>query len=141
MTGAQISSRHCSVSTANVCGQSKGCEEVHSLTQDVEKAPRPSDKRLQVRDCKGDLFAVRIFGGSPSAAQVQEERQELSRLANEEGTKIADGEWLFARYNDKQWPLGPFRRNEVLLPINEATFDLWRGVKWDFVDRTVARKV
>ena len=68
---------------------------MHSLTQDVEKAPQSSDKRLQVRDCKGGLFAVRIFGGSPSAAQVQEERQELTRLANEENTKIADGEWLF----------------------------------------------
>ena len=59
-----------------------------------------------------------------------------------EGTKPVEGApWVFARYNDKSWPWGPFRRNEVLVEVDPATFELWRGVDWGFVERIVARPV
>ena len=48
---------------------------------------------------------------------------------------------MFARYNERNWPKGPFRRNDVLIPLDEATIDIWRGVDWDFVKRVVAQRV
>ncbi len=87
------------------------------------------------------LFASGIFGGKPSEKQIQREIRFIRACANQEGSKPVDDSWVFARYNDRSWPRGPFRRNDVLIPLDGATVDLWRGVDWDFVKRVVAQPV
>lgn len=88
------------------------------------------------------LFAAPgIFGGEPSEMQIQREIRFIRACANQEGSRPADDSWAFARYNNRSWPRGPFRRNDVLIPLDEASIDLWRGVDWDFVKRVAAQPV
>ena len=87
-------------------------------------------------------FAAGLFGGSPSEAEISRQVAFIRGRTQQEGTQPQDSSsWVFARYNDRRWPLGPFRRNEVLVPVDSDTFDLWRGVDWDFVRRIVERPV
>lgn len=55
--------------------------------------------------------------------------------------QVEGAPWLYARYNDRDWPWGPFRRNEALVEVDPTTFELWRGVDWAFVERIVKRPV
>ena len=87
-------------------------------------------------------YAAGLFGGSPSQQEIDAQVGLVRGRAREEGTKPLDSSsWVFARYNQRSWPLGPFRRNEVLVPVDAATFDLWRGVDFAFVKRIVERPV
>jgi hypothetical protein len=78
-----------------------------------------------------------ICGGAPSDSQMQRE----IRFVKQEGSRPLDDSWIFARYNEAKWPKGPFRRNDVLVPLDEASIDLWRGVDWDHIKRVVAQRV
>ena len=82
-----------------------------------------------------------ICGGEPSEAQIEREIRFIRACANQEGSRPLDDSWVFARYNDRSWPKGPFRRNDFLIPLDEATIDLWRGVDWDFVKRVAAQRI
>ena len=110
--------------------------------QEAGEAPQPSDAAIQIRQRPKRWYAAGLFGGSPSQPEIQRQERFVRARAAAEGSQPLGGEsWLFARYNDAGWPLGPFRRNEVLVPIDAASFDLWRGVDWDFVQRIVERPV
>lgn len=82
-----------------------------------------------------------ICGGSPSETQVQREVRFIRACANQEGSRPLDDSWIFARYNEANWPKGPFRRSDILVPLDEASIDLWRGVDWDYVQQIVAQRV
>ena len=82
-----------------------------------------------------------ICGGSPSETQVQREVRFIRACANQEGSRPLDDSWIFARYNEANWPKGPFRRNDILVPLDEASVDLWRGVDWEYVQQIVAQRV
>lgn len=71
-------------------------------------------------------------------------QQELSKLrarVAEEGSEPACNSWAFLRYNKEGWPRGPFRRNDILVPLKEESVDLWRGVDWEYIDRIVKKPV
>jgi hypothetical protein len=110
--------------------------------QDTREAPEPQDIAVSVQQEPERWVAAGLFGGSPSEAEISRQVDFVRGRAQQEGTLPQDSSsWAFARYNDRRWPLGPFRRNEVLVPVDAATFDLWRGVDWDFVRRIVERPV
>ena len=110
--------------------------------QEPEEAPRPSNPAVSIQRQPERWVAAGLFGGHPSQEEIQRQQVFVRSRAREEGSRPeADDSWAFARYNDARWPLGPFRRNEVLVPIDPATFDLWRGVDFDFVQCIVERPV
>ena len=82
-----------------------------------------------------------ICGDSPSETQVQREVRFIKACAKQEGSRPLDDSWIFARYNEANWPKGPFRRNDILVPLDEASVDLWRGVDWGYVQQIVAQRV
>ena len=86
------------------------------------------------------LFA---FTGSPSEGDLQGKVEYLLDCIRKEGSEARDGSWVFARYNKEQLlsAKGPFRRNDLLVPLKEDSVDLWRGVDWDFIRRKVAHPV
>lgn len=71
----------------------------------------------------------------PSESGIQKEVEFLRARATEEGSKPSGEPWIFARYAEPKWPRGPFRRNDILVPLDESSIELWRGVPWDFVER------
>ena len=63
----------------------------------------------------------------------------VEALAEKEGSRVCGkSSCLFLRYNDPKWPRGAFRRNDVLVPLEESSIELWRGVDFDFVNRIVS---
>ena len=83
------------------------------------------------------------FAGSPSSADLQQKSTSLVNSALAEGSRPESEDWICARYNKKGLfsAKGPFRRNDLLIPLEEASVDLWRGVDWDFIRRIVAHPV
>ena len=81
--------------------------------------------------------------GSPSKADLVEKTKFLSDCISKEGSKADSEDWIFARYNkeDALSAKGPFRRNDLLIPLDKKSVDLWRGVDWDFINRIKAHPV
>lgn len=84
-------------------------------------------------------FASAVPAGNPSEGDVQQHLATLrGRMEGDGSQEDGDaGGWQFARYNKEEWPKGPFRRNDVLIPLQSDSVDLWRGVDWQFVEHTV----
>jgi len=82
---------------------------------DLDTLPAPLDERVELIEVPGGTFAALRFSGNVDAAVTEEKRRELSRLLSEAGLEPA-GEPLVAQYNGP-WTPGPFRRNEVLIPL------------------------
>ena len=58
-----------------------------------------------------------FWSGHPSQEDLQEKERYL-RAEIERDNSRADGDgWLFARYNKEVFPYGPFRRNDLLIPL------------------------
>ena len=116
--------------------------EQRKRAQEPDQAPRPSNPAVSIQRQPERWVAAGLFGGHPSQGEIQRQQAFVRARARGEGSRPeTDESWAFARYNDPRWPLGPFRRNEVLVPIDPASFDLWRGVDFDFVKRIVERPV
>ncbi len=62
--------------------------------------------------------------GHPSQEDLQEKERFLRAEIKGDNSR-ADGDgWLFARYNKEVFPYGPFRRNDLLIPL-EVRAVLW----------------
>lgn len=84
--------------------------------------PLPSSG-VETKQVEGGTFACIGFAGiaTPEAAAAQE--KVLRRALQRDGLEPAPGQsWLLAQYNDPG-TLPPFRRNEVLIPLQN--FKLW----------------
>lgn len=83
-----------------------------------ETLPQPKDPRVHLRVVPGGTVAALRFGGrvDPEAQRARE--AELLGQLREHGLR-PDGHVTLAQY-DPPWVLGPFRRNEVLVPVAPA---------------------
>jgi hypothetical protein len=81
--------------------------------------------------------------GQPSETDLQKHLNNLREQIAADGCKAEGDDWLFARYNKEGTlsPKGPFRRNDLLIPLQAESVDLWGGVDWAFVDRIVKHPV
>ena len=81
--------------------------------------------------------------GTPSPEKIQQQVAALREQIRGDGSLEDEnvGGWQFARYNQEGWPKGPFRRNDVLIPLQTGSVDLWRGVDWQFVERTIKQTI
>lgn len=92
---------------------------------EVAKLPQPIDPGVDLREFPGGLFAVATFNGVANDAEEAKTAAELRRAAEADGVPlVVGGKKVLARYNDPGTP-PPFRRNEVLLPVDESKFKLW----------------
>ena len=81
----------------------------------LEALPRPDDARVELAEVPGQTLAVLRFAGRVDDAERSERTQELEALLEAHGYQPV-GEPTLAQY-DPPWVLGPFRRNEVLVPV------------------------
>ncbi len=90
----------------------------------------------------GTVGVLHVRAGLPSEEDLQQRLAGLRNQIRGDGSREDEsaGGWLFARYNKEGWPKGPWRRNDVLVPLQAESVDLWRGVDWQFVERTVKQK-
>lgn len=84
----------------------------------ADTVPQPLDPAVQIRATPARLVAALAYSGSWSERNYAEHEAELRRLLVERGL-VADGEPIIARYNAPFMPW-PFRRNEVLIPVQKA---------------------
>lgn len=82
----------------------------------AETIPEPLDPRVQIRIAPPRLFAALRYSGGWSATAFARRENELRALLATRGLTVA-GEPITARYNAPFVP-GPFRRNEVLIPVS-----------------------
>jgi hypothetical protein len=112
--------------------------------KNLEDLPQPLNSELVKLERRPEKFYACItFSGQPSEADLEERLQFLrGRLAGD-GCRAEGDDWLFARYNKEETlsPKGPFRRNDLLIPLEAESVDLWRGVDWEFIDRIVKEPV
>ena len=89
---------------------------------------------VAVSQVKGGIYAVRAFGGIATDASSAEAVAKLRNDLAVDGVKVADegassssssSPFLLAQYNGPV-TLPPFRLNEVLVPLDEEAFDLWK---------------
>lgn len=77
--------------------------------------PRPNDARVRLREVPGDLVAVLRFRGRAKADSTGHRGSDLAARVARHGYR-ATGEPTLAQY-DPPWVLGPFRRNELQMPV------------------------
>ena len=65
-----------------------------------------------------------VFSGNAKQPRVNEREQQLRQWLKRDGTMPVSDEWVLAQYN-VPWQLPGFKRNELLIPIDEKTFELW----------------
>ncbi|KAK9804190.1 hypothetical protein WJX72_000175 [[Myrmecia] bisecta] len=108
----------------------------------IEDLPKPHKHSLiKLKQHPERFYATAIFSGTPSEEDLQHKVRFLRGRLDKEGSQAADDSWIFARYNKEIWPKGPFRRNDLLIPLVEDSVDLWHGVDWEFVTRIIAHPV
>jgi NADH:ubiquinone oxidoreductase subunit C len=94
-------------------------------TAAATNAPQPLDPSVNVKEESGGLFVVSTFNGFGDESQAAVKAAELRRLAQLDGIPLVPGAtWVLARYNDPGTP-APFRRNDVMFPVDESKFELW----------------
>jgi hypothetical protein len=94
-------------------------------TAAATNAPQPLDPRVNVKEESGGIFVVETFNGFGDESAAAVKAAELRRVAQLDGIPLVPGAtWVLARYNDPGTP-APFRRNDVMFPVDEAKFELW----------------
>ena len=94
-------------------------------TTEVEGNVVNNAPSVEVKEVPGGLFAVITFSGMADDAAASAKAAELKQLVAGDGLPVvAGGEWILARYNDPGTP-PPFRKNEVLIPLDQEKFKLW----------------
>lgn len=88
--------------------------------------PKPLESsNVILRDVPSQLMVVKAIGGVATEEKVHAATVQLRDLVEKDGISVAGSQpAVLARYNDPSTP-PLFRRNEILLPINESTFKLW----------------
>lgn len=79
--------------------------------------PNPGSSDVQIRSQVAQRVCVYRFNGTRSTEKEKEALKLLHEWMLKKGLQIA-GEPFFAYY-DPPWTLGPWRRNEVLVPVRE----------------------
>jgi len=99
-----------------------------SAAADESALPAPVSRDVSTRTVPGGLFAVRVFNGTANENSAAREREQLLASLAREGLQVESGApWQLARYNGPGTP-GFVRRNEVLIPLDEAAFmEAWPG--------------
>ena len=92
--------------------------------QDVSQVPAPKNSSITVRQEPGGLYGAVVFSGNAKQPRVAEKEQGLRQSLERAGPKPASSEWVLAQYN-VPWALPGFKRNEILIPVEESTFKLW----------------
>ncbi len=93
------------------------------------QAPRPTNASISLRRHPGRLYAAVVFAGWPHDSAVLGRKERLRADLKGDNLKTAGDdvdEWVLAAYNGR-WTLPPWRRNEVLIPLEEDSFVLWEG--------------
>lgn len=81
----------------------------------LETLPQPRDPRIQLAAAGGGTWAVRTFSGRARDARVDAELDALTSAATAAGYRIT-GPPVVSQF-DPPWTLGPWRRNEVRVPV------------------------
>jgi len=87
----------------------------------LDTLPKPNNPDVLIRQQPESLMASIEFSGRASENDHRVREQELRRWLAEIGYE-ALAEAQYAGYNPP-WTLGPFRRNEVLIPVAEIAHD------------------
>ncbi|KXZ41448.1 hypothetical protein GPECTOR_463g374 [Gonium pectorale] len=93
-----------------------------SALKAMPSLPAPNSDAVSLGRLEGGVFAARVFSGVAREADSAAQAEALKASLVRDGLKTSSPVWTLARYNDPSTP-GPFRRNEVLLPLED--FDLW----------------
>jgi len=80
--------------------------------------PKPKNQDVTLREIPGKLFAVNCFTGFNTVTRVQAKTDELSVWIGQKNLK-STGQTQLARY-DPPWTLPMFRRNEVMIEVEEV---------------------
>ena len=83
----------------------------------LDTLPTPNDPRVELRVTPAARFAVIRFTGWANNRDFERKRVELARWIAQRNLK-ATGPAVLAQYNPP-WTLGPLRRNEVMLPLQD----------------------
>jgi len=78
--------------------------------------PQPLDSRVTIHQTNGGLYAAKRFSGKVKTPENWSVHDTSVRTALSEQGLAANGATLTAQYNGP-WVPGPFRRNEVLIPV------------------------
>lgn len=90
----------------------------------VGAPPPPTSDRVRTKTEEPIVLASLTFTGSATPEQVKEKEAELRRRLTEGNVEVkSDGECILARYNEP-YILPPWRRNEVLIPVESFDFSL-----------------
>ncbi len=82
----------------------------------LDTAPRPTDKRVYIREVPGKLVATLRFSGRWTTRNYERYKTQLAESLQAAGVS-ASGDPMVARYNPPFTP--PFmRRNEITVPVN-----------------------
>ena len=84
----------------------------------MESLPVPNNQDVTLREQPGELMATIEFSGRASESDFQEREVLLINWITEQGYAVT-GPSRFAGYNAPMVP-GPFRRNEVMIPVAKA---------------------
>ena len=84
----------------------------HSL----EDLPQPNNGYVSIKEVNLGKTAVLRFGGWATRERASYYKDKLSDLIANKGYKIK-GVFMVAQYNSP-WALPPFRKNEIIVPIN-----------------------
>jgi hypothetical protein len=84
----------------------------------IDTVPQPLDPAVQIRAAPPRLVAALRYAGSWSEREFREREAELRRQLALRGYEPA-GEAVIARYDAPFMP-SPFRRNEVLIPVERV---------------------
>jgi hypothetical protein len=80
--------------------------------------PKPKNADVKLREIPGKLFAVNSFTGFNTQSRIQAKTDELSAWIGQKNLKSL-GQTQLARY-DPPWTLPMFRRNEVMIEVEDA---------------------
>lgn len=81
----------------------------------LETIPKPTNDRVKLLEAPAQCMFVDRFSGSPSPAKVGDRAARVEAAALDAGLTVLAAH-TYARY-DPPWIPGPFRRNEILFPV------------------------
>lgn len=84
----------------------------------LDDLPRPAGEEITLRELDPQRMAAIRFSGRASDSMVEEHERRLREWMTDQGLEAA-GEPVYAYYDDPMTP-GVLRRNEILIPVEDA---------------------
>ena len=81
----------------------------------IDTLPKPNNPAVEIVQLPPLSYAVLKFSGRVNESLIAQKTTELEAIISERKLQI-EGEIVLAQYNPP-WILGPFRRNELLMPL------------------------